>query len=116
MCRSVCIGPLQGQARFQLYQKVAALGFAVVQSVGQLTYIRPYVNDFSTQWLVINSLTLVAGSMILVWVRILPCCNLLWCPAQLRPETGAKLGQSICSGLQATSSLLQVLCRSSAMG
>lgn len=78
-----CTAPLQGQARFQLYQKLAALGFAVVQSVGQLTYIRPFVNDFSTEWLVINSLTLVAGSMILVWVRILPCrnlpCNILPC-------------------------------------
>lgn len=58
----------QGQARFQLYQKLAALGFAVVQSVGQLTYIRPFVADFSTEWLIVNSLTLVAGSMILVWV------------------------------------------------
>ena len=33
-------GP-QGRARFQLYQKGAALAFAIAQSVGQLTYIRP---------------------------------------------------------------------------
>lgn len=60
-------GP-QGRARFQLYQKLAALVFAVAQSVGQLTYIRPFVNDFSFDWLVLNSLTLTAGAMILVHV------------------------------------------------
>ena len=60
-------GP-QGRARFQLYQKLAALGFAVAQSIGQLTYIKPYVTDFSTDWLVTNSVTLTAGAMILVHV------------------------------------------------
>ena len=60
-------GP-QGRARFQLYQKLAALVFAIFQSVGQLTYIRPFVTDFSTDWLVLNSLTLTAGAMILVQV------------------------------------------------
>ena len=63
-------GP-QGRARFQLYQKLAALGFAGGQSVGQLTYIRPYVSDFSTDWLITNSVTLTAGAMILVHVSVL---------------------------------------------
>lgn len=69
-------GP-QGRARFQLYQKLAALGFAVAQSVGQLTYIRPYVSDFSTDWLITNSVTLTAGAMILVHVSFLLDCS--WC-------------------------------------
>jgi protein transport protein SEC61 subunit alpha len=62
----------QGRARFQLYQKLLALGFAVVQSVGQLTYLRNYVDDFSTGWLVTSTLTLTAGAMVLVYVRPTP--------------------------------------------
>lgn len=42
--------------------------FAIFQSVGQLTYIRPFVTDFNTDWLILNSLTLTAGAMILVQV------------------------------------------------
>lgn len=61
-------GP-QGRARFMLYQKLAALAFAVAQAVGQLTYIRPFVEDFSPEWLAINVVTLTAGAMMLVHVR-----------------------------------------------
>lgn len=60
-------GP-QGRARFMQYQKLAALVFAIVQSVGQLTYVRPYVDDFSPEWLVGGVLSLTAGAMILVQV------------------------------------------------
>ena len=64
---------MQGRARFQLYQKLLALAAAVVQAVGQLTYIRPFVADWDVTWLACNSLTLVAGAMVLVHVRsILP--------------------------------------------
>lgn len=60
-------GP-QGRARFTLYQKLAALGFAVVQAAGQLTYIRPYVDDWSADWLAGGVVALTAGAMILVYV------------------------------------------------
>lgn len=60
-------GP-QGRARFQQYQKLAALGFAVAQATGQLTYLRPYVDDFSGAWLGENVVLLTAGAMILVYV------------------------------------------------
>lgn len=60
-------GP-QGRARFQQYQKLAALVFAVAQAVGQLTYLRPFVDDFSPGWLAENTVLLTAGSMILVYV------------------------------------------------
>lgn len=60
-------GP-QGRARFTLYQKLAALAFAVVQATGQLTYIRPYVDDWSIDWLAGGVLTLTTGAMILVHV------------------------------------------------
>jgi len=42
--------------------------FALAQSVGQLTYIRPYVADFGPEWLLVNSLSLTAGAMVLVHV------------------------------------------------
>jgi hypothetical protein len=58
-------GP-QGRARFMQYQKLAALGFAVVQAVGQLTYIKPYVAGWDGEWLFTGTLALTAGSMILV--------------------------------------------------
>lgn len=60
-------GP-QGRARFTLYQKLAALVFAVVQAVGQLTYIRPYVDDWSAEWLLGGVVALTAGAVILVHV------------------------------------------------
>jgi protein transport protein SEC61 subunit alpha len=60
-------GP-QGRARFTLYQKLAALAFAVVQATGQLTYIRPYVDDWSVDWLAGGVITLTTGAMIMVHV------------------------------------------------
>ena len=60
-------GP-QGQARFQLYQKLLALAFAGVQAGGQLAYVRPYVEDWSPGWAAGAALTLVAGAMVLVHV------------------------------------------------
>ena len=65
-------GP-QGRARFQLYQKLAALVFAVAQAAGQLSYLRPYVDDFSGGWLLENIVLLTAGSMILVHVSVCEC-------------------------------------------
>ena len=81
----VCIGCyklytlIQGRARFQLYQKLLALAAAVIQAVGQLTYIRPFVPEWDATWLAVNSLTLVAGAMVLVHVcpapsRYIPGC------------------------------------------
>lgn len=42
--------------------------FAVAQAAGQLTYLRPYVDDFSPLWLGENVALLTAGAMILVYV------------------------------------------------
>jgi preprotein translocase subunit SecY len=38
------------------------------QAVGQLTYLRPYVTDFSPEWLAGSALALVAGAMSLVYI------------------------------------------------
>lgn len=39
-----------------------------LQAVGQLTYIRPYVTDFSPEWLFSSSMALVAGALGLIYV------------------------------------------------
>jgi len=59
----------QGRAQFELYQKLLALAFAVVQAIGQLSLLRPYVADWSPGWLLDSTVTLVAGAMILVHAR-----------------------------------------------
>lgn len=58
----------QGRAKFQYYQKLAAFVFAIVQAIGQLTYIRPFVEDFSLEWLAGSTCALVAGAMALVYI------------------------------------------------
>ena len=59
---------MQGRARFQLYQKLLALVFATAQGWGALLYARPFVNDFSGEWLFTSLATLIAGSVILGYV------------------------------------------------
>eukprot|EP00878_Enallax_costatus_P027408 GHUV01029506.1.p1 GENE.GHUV01029506.1~~GHUV01029506.1.p1 ORF type:complete len:158 (-),score=39.30 GHUV01029506.1:147-620(-) len=39
-----------------------------LQAIGQLTYIRPYVTDFSPEWLFTSSLSLVAGALGLIYI------------------------------------------------
>ena len=68
----------QGRAQFLRIQKFAALVFAVVQSVGQLSYIRPFVTDFSPFWLADSVATLTAGAMILVWVSVRSVWKSIW--------------------------------------
>lgn len=60
----------QGRQRFQQIQKYVALGFAVIQAVGQLTYIKPYVDDWSIFWFFESTMYLVAGAAILIYVSI----------------------------------------------
>ena len=59
---------MQGRQQFELYQKWATLGFAIVQAFGQLSYIRPYVDDYNPSWLFSSIVTLTTGSMILTFV------------------------------------------------
>ena len=61
--------PAQGRAQFELYQKLLALGFAVVQAIGALSLLRPYVDDWSAGWLYTSTVTLVAGATVLTYVR-----------------------------------------------
>eukprot|EP00951_Prasinocladus_malaysianus_P029205 scaffold268542_cov39-Prasinocladus_malaysianus.AAC.1 len=45
-----------------------ALGFALAQSVGQLTYLKPFVEDFNTAWLAEGTFLLTGGAMTLVYI------------------------------------------------
>merc|ERR1719456_180813 len=40
-----------GRKTYYLYQKVATLILALIQAVGELNYIRPFVSEFSFSWL-----------------------------------------------------------------
>lgn len=57
-----------GRRKFQQYQRYGALGFAVIQAVGQCTYLRPYVENFDLAWLASSSVALTAGAMILMYI------------------------------------------------
>ena len=57
-----------GRRKFMQYQRYGALGFAIVQAIGQCLYVRPYVEDFSLGWLVESSCVLTAGAMILLYI------------------------------------------------
>lgn len=57
-----------GRRQFQQYQRYGALGFAIVQAVGQCLYVRPFVEDFTPMWLFEQSCVLTAGAMILMYI------------------------------------------------
>lgn len=57
-----------GRERFKLYTQLVAIGFAVVQAIGQLTYLRPYVEDWSFLWLIGNTAILTGGAAVLIFV------------------------------------------------
>ena len=57
-----------GRERFQFYQKGLALAFAIVQAYGQLSYVRPFVADWSPAWVAESVLDLTTGAMILIWI------------------------------------------------
>lgn len=47
-----------GRKKVLQYTRYASVGFALVQAIGQVLYLRPYVNDFSSEW-VLSSVTLL---------------------------------------------------------
>jgi len=59
---------IAGRRKFNQYQRYGALTFAVIQAVGQVLYVRPYVDNFDLAFLVTSSVTLTAGAMILMFI------------------------------------------------
>ncbi|KAK9097943.1 hypothetical protein Syun_024988 [Stephania yunnanensis] len=57
-----------GRKKVLQYTRYASVGFAVVQAIGQVLYLRPYVNDFSTQWVLSSVALLTLGSVLTTYI------------------------------------------------
>lgn len=57
-----------GRKKILQYTRYASVGFAVVQAIGQAFYLRPYVNDFSTEWVVSSVVLLTLGSIFTTYI------------------------------------------------
>ncbi|PIN14735.1 Transport protein Sec61, alpha subunit [Handroanthus impetiginosus] len=57
-----------GRKKVLQYTRYASVGFAVVQAIGQVLYLRPYVNDFSTQWVLSSVILLTLGSVFTTYI------------------------------------------------
>jgi preprotein translocase SecY subunit len=60
-------GPL-GRQRFTQYQKAITLIFALIQALGLLNYLGPFVTDFNAIWLLENTVVLATGAMLLTFL------------------------------------------------
>lgn len=60
-------GP-SGRNKFYLYQKILTLILALIQAVGELNYIRPFVSEFNFNWLFENTVVLATGAIILTFL------------------------------------------------
>ncbi|PKA58697.1 Preprotein translocase subunit SCY1, chloroplastic [Apostasia shenzhenica] len=57
-----------GRKKVLQYTRYASVGFAVVQAIGQVLYLRPYVNDFSTEWVLSSVILLTLGSVFTTYI------------------------------------------------
>ncbi|KAL8158799.1 hypothetical protein V2J09_000336 [Rumex salicifolius] len=57
-----------GRKKLQQYTRYASVGFAIVQAIGQVLFLRPYVNDFSTEWALSSVVLLTLGSALTTYL------------------------------------------------
>nr|GMD81438.1 preprotein translocase subunit SCY1, chloroplastic [Ipomoea batatas] len=57
-----------GRKKVLQYTRYASVGFAIVQAIGQALYLRPYVDDFSTQWVLSTVVLLTLGSVFTTYI------------------------------------------------
>ncbi|XP_021277134.1 preprotein translocase subunit SCY1, chloroplastic isoform X2 [Herrania umbratica] len=57
-----------GRKKVLQYTRYASVGFAIVQAIGQVLYLRPYVNDFSTQWVLSSVTLLTLGAVLTTYI------------------------------------------------
>ncbi|KAJ8634687.1 hypothetical protein MRB53_008954 [Persea americana] len=57
-----------GRKKVLQYTRYASVGFAVVQAIGQVLFLRPYVNDFSTEWVISSVTLLTLGSVLTTYI------------------------------------------------
>ncbi|XVF47750.1 hypothetical protein PTKIN_Ptkin03bG0135900 [Pterospermum kingtungense] len=57
-----------GRKKVLQYTRYASVGFAIVQAIGQVLYLRPYANDFSTQWVISSVTLLTLGAVLTTYI------------------------------------------------
>ncbi|KAL6555203.1 hypothetical protein OROGR_006461 [Orobanche gracilis] len=57
-----------GRKKLLQYTRYALVGFATVQAIGHVLYLRPYVDDFSTQWVLYSVIMLTLGSVFTTYI------------------------------------------------
>lgn len=57
-----------GRKKVLQYTRYASVGFAVVQAIGQVFFLRPYVNDFSSEWVLSSVVLLTLGSVFTTYI------------------------------------------------
>ncbi|MED6123377.1 hypothetical protein PIB30_048608 [Stylosanthes scabra] len=57
-----------GRKKVLQYTRYASVGFAIVQAIGQVLFLRPYVNDFSTEWVLSSVILLTLGSLFTTYI------------------------------------------------
>lgn len=57
-----------GRKKVLQWTRYASVGFAVVQAIGQVLYIRPYVNDFNTEWVLSSVTLLTLGAIVTTYI------------------------------------------------
>ncbi|KAK4853349.1 hypothetical protein QYF36_007715 [Acer negundo] len=57
-----------GRKKVLQYTQYASVGFAIVQAIGQVLFLRPYANDFSTQWVLTSVTLLTLGSVFTTYI------------------------------------------------
>ncbi|KAF3794239.1 Preprotein translocase subunit [Nymphaea thermarum] len=57
-----------GRKKILQYTRYASVGFAIVQAIGQVLYLRPYVNDFSAEWALSSVTLLTLGAVVTTYI------------------------------------------------
>ncbi|KAK4777950.1 hypothetical protein SAY87_018137 [Trapa incisa] len=57
-----------GRKKILQYTRYASVGFAIVQAIGQVLYLRPYVEDFDVQWAITSITLLTLGSVFTTYI------------------------------------------------
>ena len=57
-----------GRQKISQITRYIALGWAIIQSVGVSFWVRPYVFDWNTQFIIEMTLALTTGSMLVMWI------------------------------------------------
>ncbi|KAJ7530837.1 hypothetical protein O6H91_14G021300 [Diphasiastrum complanatum] len=57
-----------GRKKVLQYTRYASYGFAIFQAIGELLYLRPYVDDFTPGWALLSISLLTLGSAVITYI------------------------------------------------